>query len=75
MHGIAPHGDCVQFLFQMSKNFNDRFLCDKIAYQKCCLPCTIYWIFVLRQSHLGYTNRFESAFEIFAIFCIRIFAV
>ena len=70
MHGIGPHGDCVQFLFQMSKNFNDRFLCDKIAYQKCCLACTIYWIFVL-----GYTNRFESAFEIFAIFCIRIFAV
>ena len=69
MHGIVPHGDCVQFLFQMSKNFNNRFLCDKIAYPKCYFPCT-----VMRQSPLDYTNMFESAFEIFATFCIRIFA-
>ena len=51
MHGIAPHGDCVQFLFQMSKNFNDRFLCDKITCPKSSLLCT-----VMRQFQLDYTK-------------------
>ena len=54
MHGIAPHGDCVQFLFQMSKNFNDRFLCDKITCPKSSLLYTVYQI--RRQFQLDYTK-------------------
>ena len=59
MHGIAPHGDCVQFLFQMSKNFNDWFLYDKITCPKCSLLHTVYRQYNkldMRQFQLDYTK-------------------